>query len=67
MQIDQAAISVVEDSGETNPAVACHVVVAGNAAIIPDLDEVERQVAEVFVGKAETKKNNKKKKNTRKK
>lgn len=48
MQIDQSAISVVEDTGENNPAVACHVVVAGNVAIIPDLDEVERQVAEVF-------------------
>jgi chemosensory pili system protein ChpC len=66
MQIDDASISVVEDTGETNPAVACHVVVAGNAAIIPDLDEVERQVAEVFAGKSETK-NNKQKKKTNKK
>lgn len=66
MQIDDASISVVEDTGETNPAVACHVVVAGNAAIIPNLDEVERQVAEVFAGKAETK-NNKQKKKTDKK
>jgi chemosensory pili system protein ChpC len=62
MQIDQAAISVVEDSGKTDPAVACHVVVAGNTAIIPNLDEVERQVAEVFASKPETKKNKKNKK-----
>lgn len=48
MQIDQSAISVVEDAGETNPVVACHVVLAGNAAIIPDMDEIERQVADVF-------------------
>jgi chemosensory pili system protein ChpC len=67
MRIDQATISAIEDTGEVNPAVACHVVVAGNAAIIPNLDEVERQVAEVFAGKAGTKNNNKKKKNTRKK
>jgi chemosensory pili system protein ChpC len=63
MQIDQSAISVVEDAGETSPAVACHVVVAGKTAIIPDLDEVERQVAEVFgVAPAGTKKKAKKKK-----
>lgn len=48
MQIDQANINVVEDTGESNPAVACHVVVAGKTAIIPDLDEVERQLAAVF-------------------
>lgn len=48
MQINQASISVIDDSGETNPAVACRVVVAGNAAIIPDMDEVERQLANVF-------------------
>lgn len=69
MQVNQAAISVVEDSGETNPAVACHVVVAGNTAIIPNLDEVERQVAEVFVANAaaEKKKKKTKKKTTKKK
>lgn len=48
MQINQASISVVDETGKTNPAVACRVVVAGNAAIIPDMDEVERQVADVF-------------------
>jgi len=48
MQIDQSAISVVEEPGEMPPAVACHVVIAGKTAIIPDLDEVERLVAETF-------------------
>lgn len=68
MQVNQATISVVEDSGETNPAVACHVVVAGNTAIIPDLDEVERQVADVFVGKTSSEnKNTSKKKASKKK
>ena len=68
MQVNQAAISVVEDTGETNPAVACHVVIAGNTAIIPDLDEVERQVAEVFSGRQNTaKKKASKKKSTKKK
>lgn len=48
MQIDQSAISVVEEPGEMHPAVACHVVIAGKTAIIPNLDEIERQVAETF-------------------
>lgn len=48
MQINQSVISVIEDTGETSPAVACHVVIAGNTAIIPDMDEIERQVAIVF-------------------
>lgn len=68
MQVNQAAISVVEDTGETNPAVACHVVVAGSTAIIPDMDEVERQVAEVFAASAAAgKKKTTKKKTTKKK
>ena len=67
MQVNQTTISVVEDSGETNPAVACHVVVAGNTAIIPDLDEVERQVAEVFAGNATSKKKNTSQKKSSKK
>lgn len=64
MQINQSVISLIEDTGETSPAVACHVVIAGNAAIIPDMDEIERQVAEVFTtDPAGNNKNTRKKKN----
>ncbi|WP_126452633.1 chemotaxis protein CheW [Sulfuriflexus mobilis] len=62
MQIDETTISVVEDSGEASPVVACHVMVAGSAAIIPALEEVERLVAAVFAGEPEKNKTKNKKK-----
>ena len=66
MQIEAEHLSVVEDTGDNNSAVACHVVVAGNTAIIPDMEDVERQLKEVFVtaktGDKKTKKKAKKKK-----
>lgn len=62
VQIDESRISTVDDNAEANPAVLCHVVIDGEVAIIPDIENIETQVAEVFSGGLPIKKKARKKK-----
>ncbi|MCK4743525.1 MAG: chemotaxis protein CheW [Sulfuriflexus sp.] len=65
LQVSSDTLSLIEDSGNTNKVAACHVVLDGDVAVIPEMDEVEAMLKEAFEGKkAETKS---KKKTTNKK
>ena len=48
VQVDNERISTVEDDAETNPAIHCHVVVDGEVAMIPNIEYLEKEIAEVF-------------------
>ena len=55
-QIDADKISIVDDSTETSPAIGCHVVISGEVAIIPDVDEVEKMLTSALGGKSAVRK-----------
>lgn len=51
MHIDADKISIVDDSTETSSVIACHAVISGEVVIIPDVDEVEKMLANALSGK----------------
>lgn len=65
LQVSSDTLDLIEESGDSNKAAACHVVLEGDVAVIPNMDAVETMLKEVFeTKKLATKKaeSNKKKK-----
>jgi len=48
LQVGTDTLSVIEETGDTNKTIACHVVLDGDVAIIPDLDRIEAMISEIF-------------------
>lgn len=48
LQVANDTLGLIEDSGDSNKVVACHVVLDGDVAVIPDLDEVEIMLQAAF-------------------
>ncbi len=64
LQVLGNTLSPIDESGDDNRAIACHVVLDGDVAIIPDMDEVEAMLKNAFmVSSASGKKKKSKKKN----
>lgn len=51
LQISGDTLDVIEESGDNNKAAACHVVLEGDVAVIPDMDVVEAMLEEAFGAK----------------
>ena len=67
LQVSAETLGLIEETGDTNKAAACHVVFDGDVAVIPDMDEVESMLRNVFESSAKSDKKKstaKKKKNT---
>jgi len=65
LQVSSDTLGLIEESGDSNKAAACHVVLDGDVAVIPDMDVVEVMLKEAFETKkpvASKKKASKKKK-----
>jgi len=60
LQVSADTLSVIEETGDTNKAIACHVVQDGDVAIIPNLDEIESMISKIFSQSAGSKKKKKK-------
>lgn len=54
LQVSSDTLDLIEESGDHNKAAACHVVLDGDVAVIPDMDVVETMLKEVFEGKKST-------------
>jgi len=67
LQVSGDTLSVIDETGENNKAVACHVVLEGDVAVIPDMDEVETMLKNVFTVSSAKKKSETKKKSSKKK
>lgn len=52
LQIAADSLDLIEDSGDDNKAAACHVVLDGEVAVIPDMDAVEAMLQDAFATKA---------------
>jgi len=48
LQVSADTLSVIEETGDTNKTIACHVVHEGDVAIIPDLDQIENMISKLF-------------------
>jgi len=65
LQVSSDTLGLIEESGDSHKAAACHVVLDGDVAVIPDMDVVESMLKEAFEPKkpaAKKKKTAKKKK-----
>jgi len=62
LQVGADTLSVIEETGDTNKTIACHVVLDGEVAIIPDLDVIESMVSKIFNQTTGSKKKKNKKK-----
>jgi len=70
LQVSGDTLSVIDETGDENKAVACHVVLDGDVAVIPDMDEVERMLKNAFSSsssKAKSQAKNKSKASSKKK
>ena len=63
LQVSATTLSPIDETGDDNKAVACHVVFDGDVAVIPDMDEIEAMLKNAFSAppakKSKTKKKNK--------
>jgi len=48
LHVSGDTLSLIEESGDNNKAVSCHVVLDGDVAVIPDLDVIEKMLKDVF-------------------
>ena len=48
LHVSDGTLSLIEESGDDNKAVACHVVLDGDVAVIPDMDVIEAMLKDVF-------------------
>ena len=51
LQVASDSLALIEESGDSSKAAACHVVLEGDVAVIPDMDAVEDMLKEVFYSK----------------
>jgi len=51
LQVAEDTLSLIEESGDSHKAAACHVVLEGDVAVIPDMDVVESMLKEAFDAK----------------
>jgi len=54
LQVSSGTLDLIEESGDSNKAAACHVVFDGDVAVIPDIDVVEIMLKEAFEGNKST-------------
>jgi len=64
LQVSATTLSSIDETGDENKAIACHVVFDGDVAIIPDMDEIEVMLKNAFSPSPSA---NKKKSKTKKK
>jgi len=62
LRADNERMSVIDAADQESPGVACHVVLEGEAAVIPDFDQIEKMLADVFMNNSTKNKKNKPKK-----
>jgi len=55
LQVSADTLSAIDETGDDNKAVACHVVLDGDVAVIPDMDEVETMLKNAFGGSLDKK------------
>ena len=71
LQVSATTLSAIDETGDDNKAIACHVVFDGDVAIIPDMDEIEAMLKNAFSSpsksKSKPKKKNKSKNSSKKK
>ena len=61
LQVGADTLNVIDETGDDNKAIACHVVYDGDVAVIPDMDEIEAMIKAAFKSpKSSNKKKNKK-------
>jgi len=48
LQVSATTLSPIDETGDDNKAIACHVVFDGDVAVIPDMDEVEAMLKNAF-------------------
>jgi len=60
LQVSSDTLGLIEETGDSNKAAACHVVLDGDVAVIPDMDVIEGMLKDVFSGKESSKKKKKK-------
>lgn len=56
LQVSATTLSPIDETGDDNKAIACHVVFDGDVAIIPDMDEVESMIKNAFTASSTSKK-----------
>ena len=61
LQVSADTLSAIDETGDDNKAVACHVVLDGDVAVIPDMDEVEAMLKDAFTASPKKKSSAKKK------
>ena len=54
LQVTGDTLNLIEESGDSHKAAACHVVLEGDVAIIPDMDAVEAMLKQAFETKKPT-------------
>jgi len=65
LQVLATTLSSIDETGDNNKAIACHVVFDGDVAIIPDMDEIEGMIKNAFSASSSKKKKAKPKKNNK--
>lgn len=63
LQVSATTLSAIDETGDNNKAIACHVVFDGDVAIIPDMDEIEAMLKNAFSPSSAKSKSKSKKKN----
>ena len=48
LQVTSDTLGLIEENDDSNKVAACHVVLEGDVAVIPDIDIVEDMLKEVF-------------------
>ncbi len=66
LQVSAATLSAIDETGDDNKAIACHVVFDGDVAIIPDMDEIEAMLKNAFTSTGSSSKNKSKAKTKKK-
>lgn len=62
LQVSATTLNVIDETGDDNKAIACHVVIEGDVAIIPDMDEIENLLKNAFTASPSNKPKSKTKK-----
>jgi len=55
LQVSATTLSLIDETGDDNKAIACHVVFEGDVAIIPDMEEVESMIKNAFTASSASK------------